>query len=103
MCVFLANWRPTVVVHPPPLVHRVQQNFFGNEDTKSRALDKVELLCSKAQPPSIEKVWLALQEVVGGAEDLSAHRRDRVELAMVRNRGESPTHLATLIVDAAGL
>ena len=77
--------------------------YFGNEDTKSRALDKVELLCSKAQPPSIEKVWLALQEVVGGAENLSAHRRDRVELAMVRNRGESPTHLATLIVDAAGL
>ena len=77
---------------------------IGIEDTpRTRAINKVELLCSKPQPPSIEKVWLALQEVVGGAENISAHRRDNVELAMVRNLGEAPTYLATLIVKAAGL
>ena len=72
----------------------------SKQRVRARALAKVELLWHLGSP-SIDNVWLALQQV-SGAENLDEENRDAVHLAMVRNKGQPPANIAEAIVSAAG-
>ena len=74
---------------------RVSRNQF----LKEQAHNSVEILFLHKPPPSIDTVWLALQEVMG-VENMPGHLRNAVWVAMLRNPNETPFHMATLILEA---
>ena len=75
------------------------QRVSRNQLLKEQAHNSVEILFHGGAP-SIDTVWLALQDVI---ENMPCHLRSAVWVAMLRHPNETPLHMATIILEAAKL
>ena len=74
------------------------QRVSRNQLLKEQAHNSVEILFHGGAP-SIDTVWLALQDVMG-VENMPCHLRSAVWVAMLRHPNETPLHMATIILEA---